>query len=204
MKTLTIEAKTVEEAKREIAQALRMAPDYIRFDIEEKKGLLGLKKTYNVTGTVDVDPVDLGKETLETFFKNLDVNATINVNINDNDDIEYTIDTDENPVLIGKAGKTLEAIQYYLRNLVNVFTEGHRMVVVDIGGYKANRKKQLEILATKTAKEVARTKVPVKLDAMNAYERRIIHTKLSEWRDVVTMSEGEKPNRYLVIKPKKD
>ncbi len=75
--------------------------------------------------------------------------------------------------------------------------------MVDIGGYKANRKKQLEILATKTAKEVARTKVAVKLDPMNAYERRIIHTKLAEWRDVITKSEGEKNKRYLVIRPKK-
>ncbi len=202
MKTLTIEAKSAEEAKREIAKTLRIAPDYMRFEVETKKGLLGIKKTYEVTGYVDADPVDIGRTTLETFFKNLDIEAEVSVNVNDNNDIEYRIDTDENPVMIGKAGKTLEAIQYYIRNLVNVFTEGHQMVLVDIGGYKANRKKQLEILATKTAKEVARTKVPVKLDPMNAYERRIIHTKLSEWRDVVTLSEGEKPNRYLVIKPK--
>ena len=62
---------------------------------------------------------------------------------------------------------------------------------------------QLEILATKVAKEVAKTKTEVKLDPMNSYERRIIHTKLSDWRDVYTESVGEEPNRYLVIKPRK-
>ena len=77
------------------------------------------------------------------------------------------------------------------------------IVLVDIGGYKANRKKQLEILATKTAKSVARTRIEVKLDPMNAYERRIIHTKLSDWRDVSTISEGEGHDRHLVIKPKR-
>jgi len=59
----------------------------------------------------------------------------------------------------------------------------------------------LEILATKTAKQVARTRIAAKLEPMNAYERRIIHTKLSDWRDVVTESEGEGHNRHLVIKP---
>ena len=61
---------------------------------------------------------------------------------------------------------------------------------------------QLEILATKTAKEVAKTKVEVKLKPMNSYERRVIHEKLSDWRDVYTESEGEGENRAIIIKPK--
>ena len=77
------------------------------------------------------------------------------------------------------------------------------MVGLDIGGYRANRKRQLEVLATKTAKEVARTKIEVKLKPMNAYERKIIHEKLADWRDVYTESEGEGADRALVIKPKK-
>jgi spoIIIJ-associated protein len=58
-------------------------------------------------------------------------------------------------------------------------------------------------LATKTAKTVARSRIEAKLQPMNAYERRIIHTKLSDWRDVSTVSEGEGPQRHLVIKPKR-
>ena len=68
--------------------------------------------------------------------------------------------------------------------------------------YKSNRVHQLEILATKTAKEVAKSKISVKLKPMNSYERRIIHEKLSEWRDVFTESEGQGENRAIVIKPK--
>jgi spoIIIJ-associated protein len=75
--------------------------------------------------------------------------------------------------------------------------------LLDVGGYKENRKRQLEILATKTAKDVARSRVEAKLRPMNAYERRIIHTKLAEWRDVSTISEGEGQDRHLVIKPKR-
>ena len=203
MKSITLEAKTLDEAKTYAEEQLRIGRRYLSFDVEEKRGLFGFKKSVNVTATVDVDLVKLGKDTLETMFENMDVDASITVSEGEDKDIVYRIETDENPVLIGKNGKTLESIQFYIRNLLNIFTEERIIVLVDIGGYKAQRKKQLEILATKTAKEVARRKVPVKLDPMNAYERRIIHTKLAEWRDVNTRSEGEKQNRHLVIEPKK-
>jgi len=204
MKKLTFEAKTKEEAKKHVLDTFRVNESFITIKYTEKKGMFGLKRSYDVEAFVNVDIVELGLNTLKTMFENMDIEATIEVDTNEETkEIQYIIDTNENPVLIGKNGKTLESIQYYLRNLLNIFTEDYQLVLVDIGGYKANRQKQLEILATKTAKEVARTKVPVKLSPMNGYERRIIHTKLAEWRDVMTVSEGETPNRYLVIKPKK-
>ena len=202
MKTLNIEAKTLEEAKKEAIQTFRVNEKFIQFNVEEKKSLLGFKRMVNVEAVLDVDIVRLGLNMLEELFQNMEVNAKVTVETADNE-IFYNIETDENPVLIGKNGKTLENIQFYLRNLLNIFSDDHKLIVVDIGGYRANRKKQLEILATKTAKEVAKTKVEVKLSPMNAYERRIIHTKLSEWRDVVTKSEGDAPKRYLVIRPKR-
>lgn len=203
MKSITFEAKSLDEAKAYAEEELRIGRRYLSFDTEEKRSLFGFKKSVTVTATVDVDLVELGRQTLETMFKNMDIDASITVSEGEDKDIVYRIETDENPVLIGKNGKTLESIQFYIRNLLNIFTDERVIVLVDIGGYKAQRQKQLEILATKTAKEVARSKVPVKLDPMNAYERRIIHTKLAEWRDVTTRSEGERQNRHLVIEPKK-
>lgn len=202
MKTVTFEAKTRDEAMKLAAEALRVQPEYIALDIEEKKSMLGFRKSYDVRATVDVNLAELGLNTLQTLFDNMGVEATIDMKQPADDEITYTINTNENPVLIGKNGKTLDGIQYYIRNLLNIFTDHHVMVLCDIGGYKENRKRQLEILATKTAKEVARTKVEAKLDPMNAYERRIIHTKLAEWRDVETKSVGEKPDRAIVIRPK--
>ncbi|MFW6298289.1 MAG: RNA-binding cell elongation regulator Jag/EloR [Bacillota bacterium] len=203
MKSITFEAKSLDEAKTYAEEELRIGRRYLTFDTEEKRSMFGFKKSFTVTAKVDVDLSELGRETLETMFKNMDIEATITVSKGEDKDIVYRIETKENPVLIGKNGKTLESIQFYIRNLLNIFTDERVLVLVDIGGYKAQRQKQLEILATKTAKEVARSQVPVKLDPMNAYERRIIHTKLSEWRDVTTRSEGEKQNRHLVIEPKK-
>jgi len=170
--------------------------------VEEKYGLLRLNKTFIVEATINFDVVKNGIQYLQDLLNNMEVEAFVEAKIVDEKEITFIINAQENPILIGKNGKTLDAIQTLIKNYINVFTEEHYVILVDIGGYKEQRKKQLEILATKTAKEVARTRVPAKLGRMNAYERRVIHTKLAEWRDVSTESEGEEPNRFIVIKPK--
>ena len=201
LKEITYEVKSLDDALTEAVETFRVNKRYIKTDIEEKKALLGLKKSYIVNARVEVDYAQLGLETLETLFENMGVKATIKVSTPSDNEITYEVETDENPLLIGKNGKTLESIQYYIRNIVSIFSDERTIVLVDIGGYKANRKRQLEILATKTAKNVARSRIEAKLEPMNAYERRIIHTKLSDWRDVTTISEGEGRDRHLVIKP---
>ena len=117
--------------------------------------------------------------------------------------ISYRLQTSENALLIGKEGKTLLAFQMLLRNHLSTFVEGALMITLDIGNYHASRKRQLEIVATKAAKDVARSQISVKLDPMNAFDRRIVHSKLSEWRDVETYSEGEGEERAIIIRPKK-
>lgn len=203
MKEISFEAKTLEQAKTQAENTLRVNRRYIKFNTEEKRGMLGFKKSFKVKAQVDVDLLKMGEDLLNDMLKNMGIEATLKASNPQDYEYTYEIESNENPVLIGKNGKTLDSIQFYLRNLLNIFTDERVIILVDVGGYKANRKKQLEILATKTAKEVARSKVEVKLDPMNAYERRIIHTKLAEWRDVLTKSEGERTTRYLVIKPKK-
>ena len=76
--------------------------------------------------------------------------------------------------------------------------------IIDINSYKEKREKQLEQLAKRVASEVANTKIEVKMDSMNSYERRIIHNVLTNNKRVYTESEGEEPNRYVVVKPKED
>lgn len=201
MKSIEFEIKSLDEAKAFAANELRIGPEYLDVEVIDKKGLMS--KTYTIRATVNVDPAEVGYEALKTMMDDMDIEANIEMRRKSEHEIVYTIQTDENPLLIGKNGKTLESIQFYIRNLVSVFSDERTIVLVDIGGYKANRKRQLEILATKTAKNVARTQIATKLEPMNAYERRIIHTKLSDWRDVVTESEGEGHDRHLVIKPKR-
>jgi spoIIIJ-associated protein len=201
MRKIEFEIKSLDAAKLFAAKEMRINQDFITINVLEKKGMI--IKTYKVEAVVDVNPAEAGYKALKEMFENMQIEAQIEMRRKNDIEISYTISTAENPLLIGKNGKTLESIQFYIRNLVNSYSDEKLIVLVDIGGYKANRKKQLEIIATKTAKSVARSRIEAKLQPMNAYERRVIHTKLSEWRDVTTISEGEGQERHLVIKPKR-
>jgi len=156
-----------------------------------------------VEALIDINLALEGKKYLETILQAMNVEYQLEVRVlNNEQEIYYNIHTNENPLLIGVKGKTLDALQTLVRNLLQTYTKDMLVVNVDVGNYRENRKHQLEVLATKTAKEVAKTKVPVKLKPMSSYERRVIHNKLTEWRDVYTESEGEGNDRAIIIKPK--
>ncbi|MCK7486673.1 MAG: KH domain-containing protein [Bacillus subtilis] len=205
MKLYRFETKDLNDQTKKLAAAeLGVSKDFVELKIvdEKKNGFFNLSRTYTVEATVQFDLVKDSIAYLQTMLNNMEVEAFVEARQTEERQIVFTVETSENPLLIGKNGKTLDAIQTLIKNLMNVFTDENHVALVDVGGYKEQRKKQLEILATKTAKEVARTKIKARLGKMNAYERRVIHTKLAEWRDVTTESEGEEPNRYVVIKPK--
>ncbi len=205
MKKIEFDTKNLDDALKHACEELKAPKDKIQLDIlEEKKSLFGLNKQYTVRAYIKYDAALEGLNYLKKISADMNVEALVEMKKNGENEIQYIINSNENPLLIGKNGKTLESLQFLTRNIVNLHQEEDEkfIVLVDIGGYKEQRKKQLEILATKTAKEVAKTRIASSLQPMNSYERRIIHTKLAEWRDVVTESAGEEPNRYLVIKPR--
>ena len=105
--------------------------------------------------------------------------------------------------LIGYRGETLYALQNILSAIAGKGIENKVRVILDIEGYKAKREKTLEELAEKIAKTVVRTKKPIKLEPMQAYERKIIHSKLQQNPKVDTVSVGEEPYRRVVISLKK-
>ena len=205
LKRVEFEARSLQEAEKTAVEMLKIQKEKIKLTvIKEKKGLFGISSTSTYEATPNISLALEGKMYLETILKNLEIKSRMEVRtITDGEEIHYHVESDENALLIGREGRTLVALQFMLRNYLNTYVDGHLIISLDIGSYHENRKKQLEILATKTAKEVAQTKIAVKLDPMNAYDRRIIHTKLSEWRDVITESEGEGEERALVIKPKR-
>ena len=187
-------------------EGMELAVSY--FHLSEEKIFLNIleedENGYKVEALVDINLALEGKKYIESILQAMELTYQLEVrSLNNESEIYYNIHTDENPLLIGAHGKTLDALQVLVRNLLQTYTKELLVVNVDVGGYRENRKHQLEVLATKIAKEVAKTKVPVKLKPMSSYERRIIHNKLSEWRDVFTESEGEGSKRCLVIKPKK-
>lgn len=204
-KRVEFEAKTLKEAELKAVDMLKMPLQYIKINmIKEKKGILGIGASQTYEAILEINLALEGKKYLDNIFQSLEVEVKTEFrSLNEGTEIYYQIQSKENALLIGRDGKTLDAIQTLLKTYLHNFTEEKITLSLDIGQYKQNRKKQLEILATKLAKEVAFTRVEVRLDPMNSYERRIIHTKLAEWRDVYTESEGEGENRQIVIKPRK-
>lgn len=203
LKKVEFEAKTLTEAERVASEVLRIQPEKIKLTIlKEKKGILGIGASATYQATPNVNLALEGKAYLEGIIQAIGVEAKMELRtVNDGAEIYYHVESEHNAILIGRDGRTLLAIQFLLRNYLNIFIDGHVVISLDIGNYNENRRKQLEILATKTAKEVAQTRIAVKLEPMNAFDRRIVHTKLAEWRDVTTESEGEGDERALVIKP---
>lgn len=190
-------AANQEEAMAEAVKRLHLSSEKIFINI-----LGELPEGLNCEALVDVNLTLEGKKYLENILRTMGIGYQIEARSVGNGQIYYNIDSNENPLLIGIKGKTLDALQMLVRTLISTYTKEKIVTTLDIGAYRSNRAHQLEILATKTAKEVVKTKVQVKLQPMNSYERRIIHAKLSEWRDVYTESEGEGEDRAIVIKPK--
>ena len=203
LREIKFEAKTDEEALEYACNELKVSKDVITLEtLEETKGFLGIGRKALYKASYEFDVVSDAKKYLDSILSGMGITYQLECRSND-DEINFAIESSDNPLLIGRDGKCLDALLTLLKIYIAKITDDKMMVGLDIGGYRENRKRQLEVLATKTAKEVARTKIEVKLKPMNAYERKIIHEKLADWRDVYTESEGEGMDRALVIKPKK-
>ena len=135
---------------------------------------------------------------LEVFMNKVSEETEKNIEIS-GDSIEVRIDGKDVGVLIGYRGETLYAFQNILSSIANKDTENRVRVLLDIAGYKEKREKTLEELAEKIAKTVIRTRKSVTLEPMQAYERKIIHSKLQENEKVSTQSIGEEPRRRIVV-----
>ncbi len=205
IKRIEFEAKTLKEAEEKAIEYFKTNLEYIEINVlRERKGILGIGSTTVYEAILDINLAFEGKKYLDSILRELNIDAVIEFRVkNERTEVFYNIQSKENALLIGADGRTLNAIQQLLRAFISKISPEQTKIHLDIGGYKENKKRQLEILATKTAKEVATTGIEAKLDPMGAYERRIIHTKLAEWRDIYTISEGEGEERAIIIKPKK-
>lgn len=196
--------KSLEEIEELAVKELGVAKEDLYFDVISENAQT--RDEVQVQVMVDANPVKKGKDFLENFLREGNIDGYVERKMRDNI-VEYAITTaDANGALIGHNSQTLAALQYVTSLIVNQYfdreTESGLIVKVDIGDYRKNRDEKLERMAVRIAREVAKTKIPVNLRYMNAYERKVIHTKLSTWKDVTTHSEGIEPRRYLVIEPK--
>lgn len=139
-------------------------------------------------------------EFLNGLLERMDLPAAISFAVTD-DIIRLRLKSEYMGILIGHRGETLNALQYLTNLSVNRHSDHYRRVYLDMENYRNKRETILIKLAKKTAKEVLESGDTIAMEPMNPYERRIFHASLQEYDGIVTYSEGEEPERYIVIAP---
>ena len=194
--------KTYEEAVNKAKIELQeLEENLIIKVIDEKKSLLSKKCEIEVIEKREIK--NFIKEKLVTILREMGYQAEVEIQVKQ-DIPTYRIYSNNDSLLIGKNGKNLEALQIVLRQIVNTETGINYRFFLDVSDYKEKNEHHLEVLAKRLAREAATTKIEVKMDSMNSYERRIVHNVLTNNKKVYTESVGEEPNRCVVIKPRED
>jgi len=169
---------------------------------EVKKGLFKAE-TVEIIAYKKEDIYSFAKDYLKQLINNLGVEVTFEVKKSDDRAI-IKMYSDNNSILIGHNGNTLKALETLLKQKIQIETGIYILISLDVENYKDKKVARLERMAKQVAKDVAKTKVPAHLENMNAYERRIVHNILTNFKGVTTKSEGEDPNRHVVISPKQE
>ena len=203
MEKYKFQAKSEEGLLDKALQELNLkAEDVITKTYEEKGGLFSGKK-YTIEVVKLSDVAEVGKDLLKELLESLGIDANVETRLRDGK-IKYDVFSKSNSVLIGKKGHILDSIQVYLRQAIFNAVDLYVNVTVDVEGYKQKQIYFLEKKVKKIAREVTLSKVDVKLDPMDSYTRKLVHDALQGFKYISSESEGEEPNRYVVVKPKED
>ena len=169
-------------------------------DMRKKKDIV-TEPTEEVGATADAqtEPQKI-QQFLQTVLNKMGLSCAVEVAEND-DAVALVITGDDASVAIGYRGETLDALQYLCSLQLNGKNSSFRRVTLDAEGYRAKREKTLQRLALNLEQKVKRTGKDAKLEPMNPYERRVIHTTLQNSKYVTTQSEGQGTARHVVISP---
>ena len=207
-KKIEIKSKTKEEAIQSALLELGVEENDIEVKVIQNpsKGFLGLigakDGIYEVT-VIKKEEIEIAKEFIENILLKSKISAKVNA-IQEENLIKISIEGKEATCLIGRRGETLDSIQFLTGLALNKINKNSQMrVLVDIENYRSKREESLVRYARKVAREVAKTRRTKKLDYMNPYERRIVHSALQNDKYVITYSEGTDPYRRLVIEYKR-
>ncbi len=190
--------KSVEECLESASLELGTPAEQLIYKVkEEKKGLFSKKATIEVY-TIE-DAAEFAKSYLVNALSAMGIEATAESMVED-DIIHVSLDSKRNPVLIGKGGRTLQALNELDRLAVSNHFRHRYRILLDVGGYKEDKYSRLTYLAKRTANQVVKSHVDVQLDPMTPDERRVIHNALNGMEHIKTESSGEGANRAVAIK----
>ena len=205
--------KTVEDALQKGLDQLGLTKETAEWEVVEegKKGLFGKKARVKIAQKEVKDIVEKVLEQgatdgeravafLDGLFKLLDMSACSEL-VSEDEKIIINVTAANSNAVIGKRGATLDALQTLAGAVANTGRDDYKRVVVDCENYREGREETLKKLAENLAQKAIRLGRKIKLEEMNPYERRIMHSALSSFEGVKTISEGKEPYRYVVIVP---
>ncbi|MGI6405873.1 MAG: RNA-binding cell elongation regulator Jag/EloR [Syntrophaceticus sp.] len=205
MKSIIVEDSSVEEAVQNALKKLEVSREQVEVDVLEEgsRGIFGFigGRQAKVKVTLKETPEQLIKKFIDEVIEAMELSVDYNVFFVD----EYwCVEFQGKDVrfLIGRRGKTLNALQMLTNLAVNRELEDRVKIIIDAEGYRKKREETLRRLARKTAERVCRTKSDVILEPMTPQERRIIHLELQDNDWVCTSSRGDEPYRKVVIRYK--
>lgn len=193
------ESKTKEEALEIILNKTGLSQDDFFLKSEFIEGKLFKSSKYIVSALKKDDVKKYISEYIKNLSNLLNIDITSEVLYN-GESFNVTLVSDNNSILIGKEGKTLNAIQVILRQAIKQQAGISLKVSVDVGNYKLKKIKNIEREVKQIAKEVQQSKLDATLDPMNSYERRLVHNIINEYPNLETESFGEGKDRHVVIR----
>ncbi|HAK41994.1 MAG TPA: protein jag [Clostridium sp.] len=207
MKSIETIGKTAEEAIQNALKELNVTEDKVAIEVLEEgsKGFLNIigVKPAKVKVTLKRDHIGDAKKFLRDVLNAMNIKAEIHIK-EENNEININLIGPNMGVLIGYRGETLDSLQYLVSLVVNKnHDETYKRVILDTVNYRHNRQETLKKLAFKMSEKARINGKTLKLEPMNPYERRVIHSTLQNNAYVTTHSEGEEPYRRVVIELKK-
>lgn len=215
MKVFEFEGKTTEEAVENACRQLDFSRDEMDIEIIEpgSAGIFGLvggrKAKIKVMITIeepefgDQDGLDVAKETLENILALIPMEGTTVMAENTDGTITLNIEGDKSGLLIGRKGRTLDALQFIVNKIVNKTLEKKAQVVIDSENYRQRRRDFLIQMALNMGDRAKRTNKPVATNLLNPHDRRILHLALREDEELDTKSRGEGVLKKVIIIPKR-
>lgn len=205
MKSIIVEKSTVDEAIDAALKELEAEKSEVEIEVikEPTKGLLSFlgSKVARIKVSVINGPEEKTRKFFDVLLDKMSIEADYEIkyaaNVLKVDIVK--IDEDDKGIIIGKRGKNLDEIQFLLNLIINKGRESYIRVVFNVEDYREKREETLKRLAKKMAEKCRYYNHKVKLEPMNPYERRIIHSTLQEEKDIITYSEGDEPYRKVVI-----
>jgi spoIIIJ-associated protein len=186
-----------------------LTQDHVSFDVTEDGGTDGPARVRAevdrdaweaVADTIPEEATERVRAIVARVVNALGLHATVDIDETD-EEIRATVNGDDLGLLIGKHGSTIDALQHLAFRAAFRGDAVRKQVTVDAAGYRERREGALHRMADRAAAEALQYSRPVELEPMRATERKIVHTYLSERTDVETHSEGDEPDRRLVVSP---